>query len=68
MRRCASDPHAFGSTYEREPAQARGVVGRRGRQLSDAGDEQRTFVAVDDEDRWLGMALVRRNDAPGRPC
>ena len=32
----------------------------------EAGAEQRTFVVVDDDDRWLGMALVRADDeTPG---
>ncbi len=38
----------------------------QGAARSDEGREQRTFVVTDDDDRWLGLALVRPDDqAPG---
>jgi RimJ/RimL family protein N-acetyltransferase len=58
----ASDPDAFGSTFEREdghPASWWQDWAAR----SDDGTAQRTFVLVDDDDRWYGLALVRRDDA-----
>jgi ribosomal protein S18 acetylase RimI-like enzyme len=51
-------PDAFGSTYAHEVALPEEWWTSRAA-LSDAGAEQRWFVAVDDEDRWLGMALAR---------
>jgi GNAT superfamily N-acetyltransferase len=54
----AADPQAFGSTYERDAGHPASWWERMA-QLSDSGHEQRTFVVVDDADRWLGMALVR---------
>jgi GNAT superfamily N-acetyltransferase len=60
-----ADPGAFGATYEADAARPPGWW-ERGARLSGAGTEQRTFVVVDDEDRWLGMALVRPDDeSPG---
>jgi ribosomal protein S18 acetylase RimI-like enzyme len=58
LRSLADDPEAFGSTYERDAAFPDEWWERIAR-LSHAGTEQRTFVAVDDGDRWLALALVR---------
>jgi RimJ/RimL family protein N-acetyltransferase len=61
----AADPEAFGSTYERDLAHPASWWEQWARK-SAKGDEQRTFVVVDDADRWLGLALVRADDeAPG---
>jgi GNAT superfamily N-acetyltransferase len=61
----AADPHAFGRTYERDVALPESWWTRWAEQ-SGSGREARTFVVVDDEDRWLGLALVRADDeAPG---
>ena len=61
----AADPDAFGSTYAREADQPaawwEGWAARSG-----AGTTQRTFVVVGDDDRWLGLALVRLDDAEPR--
>ena len=60
-----ADPHAFGATYESDAARPASWW-ERGARLSGAGDEQRTFVVVGDDGRWLGMALVRPDDeTPG---
>ena len=60
-----ADPGAFGATYESDAGRP-DAWWERGARLSGAGAEQRTFVVVDDEDRWLGMALVRPDDeSPG---
>ncbi len=60
-----SDPDAFGSTYDRDAARPAEWWDEWARE-SGAGDEQRTFVVVDDEDRWLGTSLVRADaDATG---
>ena len=60
-----ADPHAFGATYESDAARPASWW-ERGARLSDAGEEQRTFVVVGDDGRWLGMALVRPDDeTPG---
>jgi ribosomal protein S18 acetylase RimI-like enzyme len=53
-----ADPGAFGATYESDAARAP-EWWERGARLSAEGVEQRTFVVVDGEDRWLGMALAR---------
>ena len=55
------DPAGFSSTYEREAALPDEWWTSRAA-LSEAGEAQRFFVAVDDEDRWLGIALARRDD------
>jgi GNAT superfamily N-acetyltransferase len=61
----AADPDAFAVTYESDHAKPMSWW-ERGAALSDAGREQRTFVATDDADRWLGLALVRPDDeSPG---
>jgi len=61
-----SDPDAFGSTHAREagyPAER----WERWASDSEEGLVQRTFVLVDDDDRWLGLALARLDeDASGR--
>jgi GNAT superfamily N-acetyltransferase len=62
LRSLAEDPDAFGSTYERDAAFPAEWWERIAR-LSAEGSEQRTFVAVDGEDRWVGLALVRPDDA-----
>ncbi|MBE2319912.1 GNAT family N-acetyltransferase [Solirubrobacter sp. CPCC 204708] len=54
LRSLASDPDAFGSTYERDAARPAEWWER-----SAANPEQRTFVAVRGADEWVGMALVR---------
>jgi RimJ/RimL family protein N-acetyltransferase len=60
-----ADPDAFGSTYERDLAQPARWWERWAEQ-SATGDAQRTYVVVDEADRWLGLALVRADDeAPG---
>jgi RimJ/RimL family protein N-acetyltransferase len=55
------DPAGFSSTYEREAALPEEWWTSRAA-LSEAGEEQRFFVAVDDQDRWVGTALARRDD------
>jgi GNAT superfamily N-acetyltransferase len=57
LRALREDPQGFSSTYEREAALADDWWTSRAA-LSDAGEEQRTYVAVED-DAWLGMALAR---------
>ena len=60
-----ADPQAFGATYESDAARPPSWW-EQGAQRSDDGREQRMFVVVDDEDRWLGLALVRADDeTPG---
>ncbi len=60
-----ADPHAFGATCEADAARPP-EWWERGARLSGAGEEQRTFVVVGDDGRWLGMALVRPDDeTPG---
>jgi len=61
----ASDPQAFGSTHARERAQTQ-AYWRRWAAQSEDGTTERTFVLLGDEDRWLGLALVRiDHDRPG---
>lgn len=61
----AADPHAFGGTYEDEAARPASWF-ERWAERSEDGSEQRTYVVVDADDRWLGLALVRADDeAPG---
>lgn len=57
----AADPDAFGATYARDAAQPR-EWWERWAARSEEGTAERTFVLVDGEDRWLGLALVRRDD------
>jgi GNAT superfamily N-acetyltransferase len=60
-----ADPGAFGATFASDSARP-DEWWERGARLSGEGREQRTFVVVDDEDHWLGMALVRPDDeSPG---
>jgi RimJ/RimL family protein N-acetyltransferase len=60
-----ADPDAFGSTLAREVAHpAESWIQRA--QRSEAGDTQRTFVLVDADDSWHGLALARLDDeTPG---
>ena len=60
LRALREDPQGFSSTYEREIALPDDWWTSRAA-LSEAGTEQRMYVAVEDE-AWLGMALAR-NDA-----
>lgn len=60
LRSLASDPDAFGSTYERDLAFPADWW-ERGAQRSEQG-VQRTFVAVDEDDAWVGMAVVRPDE------
>jgi RimJ/RimL family protein N-acetyltransferase len=56
-----ADPDAFGSTHARDLAHPASWWERWAK-----GEGQRTFVVVDETDRWLGLALVRADDeAPG---
>jgi GNAT superfamily N-acetyltransferase len=52
------DPQGFSGTYEREVTLPDDWWTSRAA-LSEDGDQQRLFVVVDDEDRWLGLALAR---------
>lgn len=58
LRALLTDPDAFGSTYAREVALPT-ERWQRWAELSAAGVSQRTFVLVDSDDQWLGLALVR---------
>lgn len=58
-----ADPAAFGATPEREEARPAAFWHERAA-LSESGAEQRTFVLVDADDRWLGLALARAAEAP----
>jgi RimJ/RimL family protein N-acetyltransferase len=60
LQALSSDPAAFTATYARDVGQPPEWWHRWAAQ-SDAGDQQRTFVLVDAEDRWLGLALARRD-------
>jgi hypothetical protein len=57
-----SDPTAFGSTYEREVALPRewwkGWSAR-----SEDGTNERTFVLVNGQNAWVGIACVRHDEA-----
>jgi GNAT superfamily N-acetyltransferase len=53
-----ADPEAFGSTYARDAARP-GDWWERWAEQSEEGTTERTFVLVDDDDRWLGLAFVR---------
>ena len=64
LRSLATDPEAFGATFEGDASRPADWWERGARRSEHGG--QRTFVVVDDEDRWLGMALVRPDDeSPG---
>jgi GrpB-like predicted nucleotidyltransferase (UPF0157 family)/ribosomal protein S18 acetylase RimI-like enzyme len=54
----ATNPEAFGSTHEADAAQPP-EWWRRWSAASEQGSRERTFILVDDEDRWLGMAFTR---------
>lgn len=58
LRSLASDPDAFGSSFERDAARPADWWERWA-----ANTHQRTFVVVDDDGRWLGLALVRPDGA-----
>ena len=61
-----SDPHTFGSTYARDAARPARWWERWAGESED-GTVQRTFLLVDRDDRWLGIALVRLDaDITGR--
>jgi GNAT superfamily N-acetyltransferase len=60
LRALREDPQGFSSTYERELALPEDWWTSRAA-LSDAGEVQRMYVAVED-DRWVGMALARDDD------
>ncbi|HYB22502.1 MAG TPA: GNAT family N-acetyltransferase [Solirubrobacteraceae bacterium] len=53
----AADPDAFGSTYARDSAQTEKWWEQWAARSHD-GTSQRTFVLIDDGDRWLGLVLV----------
>ena len=64
LRSLATDPEAFGATFEGDASRPADWW-QRGASRSERGG-QRTFVIVDEDDRWLGMALVRPDDeSPG---
>jgi ribosomal protein S18 acetylase RimI-like enzyme len=58
LRALREDPHGFSSTYAREAALEDDWWTSRAA-LSEEGEQQRMYVAVDAEDRWLGLALAR---------
>lgn len=60
LRALATDPEGFTATYERDAGQPADWWLRWAEQ-SDHGDVQRTFVLADADDRWHGLALVRRD-------
>lgn len=60
LQALATDPAGFTATYDRDAGQA-AAWWRRWAEGSGAGDDQRTFVLTDAQDRWLGLALVRRD-------
>jgi RimJ/RimL family protein N-acetyltransferase len=57
----ATDPDAFGSTYARDAARP-AEWWEQWAVESETGTSQRTFVLLADDDRWLGLALVRLDD------
>ena len=61
LRSLETDPGGFSSTHTREVAYADEMWATRAA-ASEAGDEGRTYVAVDDDDRWLGLAVARRDE------
>ena len=56
-----ADPTGFSSTFAREAALPDEWWTSRAA-LSEAGHEQRMYVVADEDDRWLGMALARRDE------
>jgi GNAT superfamily N-acetyltransferase len=61
----AADPGAFGAIHAREAAEPEAWWDAWAAR-SEAGDEQRTFVAVDEDGEWTGLALVRRAEGESR--
>lgn len=61
----AADPQAFGSTHEHELGYPRERWERWARS-SEEGMSQRTFVALNGPDDWVGLALVSLSD--GEPA
>lgn len=57
----ATDPDAFGSTYASDASRPPEWWEEWAAQ-SEQGTTQRTYLLVDDDDRWLGLALVRLDD------
>ena len=60
LQALATDPAGFTATYDRDAGQS-DAWWRRWAEMSGAGGDQRTFVLSDGQDRWLGLALVRRD-------
>jgi GNAT superfamily N-acetyltransferase len=60
LRALAADPDGFSTTYERDAARPDSWWERLAA-LSDAGEEQRTFVYECDGE-WLGLIIARRDD------
>src|SRR4051812_16488826 len=56
-----ADPDAFGATYARDAARP-AAFWDDAAAASGAGGSQRTYVGTDDDDTWLALALVRRDD------
>jgi ribosomal protein S18 acetylase RimI-like enzyme len=62
LRSLEADPAGFSSTHASEVAFADEVWATRAA-TSEAGDEGRTYVVVvDGDDRWLGLAVARRDE------
>jgi RimJ/RimL family protein N-acetyltransferase len=57
-----ANPDAFGSTYARDLAHPQEWWDRWAAR-SQEGRSERTFVLVDDDDRWLGLAFARFRDS-----
>jgi RimJ/RimL family protein N-acetyltransferase len=65
LRALATDPGSFAATLARDEAKPEAWWHAWAAQ-SEAGAVQRTYVITGDADRWLGLALVRRDEArPG---
>jgi GNAT superfamily N-acetyltransferase len=60
LRSLAADPDGFSATYENDAARADGWWERLAA-LSEAGEEQRTFV-YERDGQWLGFIIARRDD------
>jgi RimJ/RimL family protein N-acetyltransferase len=60
-----SDPEAFGSTYERDAARPREWWADWAAR-SQSGRTDRTFVVTTNEGRWVGLAMVKLDDAGPR--
>ena len=61
LRSLQADPEGFSSTYEREIALPEDWWTSRAA-LSEADEQQRIFVVADEDDRWVGLALARRDE------